>query len=227
MLTSLVTRDLQSDHHFLALPCTLCVPAGMCQRHPLPSGFSGFRVGSARPSSAHLKWPFPATHRTGDNIEGRPLYVFSCGLLDIAAVASTWVFIPVYVNMSITNVCFPPRVGIHRHSSAGATGGVVRFLYDDPGQAGPLDSRVGTLCPSPAQLDAASPFRPIPGEAELECFPTNRLRRLVPGSTERICLARGFGCRRGVNGPLFVFFHTRYPHQTRAYGWSLYLPGGS
>ena len=134
--------------------------------------------------------------------------MFSCGLLDIAAVASTWVFIPVYVNMSITNVCSPPRVGIHRHSSAGATGGVVRFLYDDPGQAGPLDSRVGTLCPSPAQLDAASPFRPIPGEAELECFPTNRLRRLVPGSTERICLARGFGCRRGVNGPLFVFFHT-------------------
>ena len=141
--------------------------------------------------------------------------MFSCGLLDIAAVASTWVFIPVYVNMSITNVCSPPRVGIHRHSSAGATGGVVRFLYDDPGQAGPLDSRVGTLCPSPAQLDAASPFRPIPGEAELECFPTNRLRRLVPGSTERICLARGFGCRRGVNAPLFVFFpHTLPPPNT-------------
>ena len=56
-----------------------------------------------------------------------------------------------------------------RHSSAGAPGGVVRFLYDDPGQTRPLDSWAGTLCPSPAQFEAASPFRAISGEAELEC----------------------------------------------------------
>ena len=135
--------------------------------------------------------------------------------LDIAAVASTWVSIPVYANTSIINVCSPPRVGIHRHSPAGAPGGVVRFLYDDPGQAGPLDSRVGTLCPSPAQFEAASPFRPIAGEAELECFLSNKLRLLVPAATERICLDRGFGCRRGVNAPLlFLSIHTLPPPYT-------------
>ena len=45
----------------------------------------------------------------------------------------------------------------------------MRFLYDDLGQTGPLDSWAGTLCPSPAQFEAASPFRAISGEAELEC----------------------------------------------------------
>ena len=220
MLTSLVTRDLQSDHHFLALPCTLCVPADMCQRHPLPSGFSGFRVGSARPSSAHIKWPFPATHRTGDNIEGRPLHGFSCGLLDIAAVASTWVSIPVYANTSIINVCSPPRVGIHRHSSAGAPGGVVRFLYDDPGQTRPLDSWAGTLCPSPAQFESGSPFRAISGKPNSSAS-SSRLRRLVPPSTEQICLDCSFGCRRGVNAHLFAFFYTRYLQPIRAYSRSM------
>ena len=182
---------------------------------------------SARPSSAHLKWPI--SHHPSNGVEHRvPAAAWAfLRFLDIAAVASTWVSIPVYANTSIINVCSPPRVGIHRHSPAGAPGGVVRFLYDDPCQAGPLDSRVWTLCSSPAQFEAASPFRPIAGEAELECFPSNRLRRLVPGATERICLDRGFGCRRGVNALSCFCLYTRYPHHTRAYGWSLCRPGGS
>ena len=227
MLTSLVPRDLLSDYHFLALPCTQCVPADICQRHPLPSGFSGCPGGSARPSSAHLKWPI--SHHPSNGVEHRvPAAAWAfLRFLDIAAVASTWVSIPVYANTSIINVCSPPRVGIHRHSPAGAPGGVVRFLYDDPCQAGPLDSRVWTLCSSPAQFEAASPFRPIAGEAELECFLSNKLRLLVPAATERICLDRGFGCRRGVNALSCFCLYTRYPHHTRAYGWSLCRPGGS
>ena len=55
---------------------------------------------------------------------------------------------------------------------------------------------------------------PYPGKPNSSAS-SDRLRQLVPASTEQICLDRGFGCRRGVNAHLFAFFYTRYLHAIR------------
>ena len=227
MLTSLVPRDLLSDYHFLALPCTQCVPADIYQRHSLPSRFSGC-PGGVRPTIVRT----PQMAHFAPSIErGRASSAGRCmGFPAFSGHSSGCVHVGLHTRVrqhEHYQCMLSPTVGIHRHSPAGAPGGVVRFLYADPCQAGPLDSRVWTLCSSPAQFEAASPFRPIAGEAELECFLSNKLRLLVPEATERICLDRGFRCRRGVNALSCFCLYTRYPHHTRAYGWSLCRPGGS
>ena len=124
----------------------------------------------------------------------------------------------VHANMRIINVCSPPRVGIRRHSSAGARGGVVRFLYDDPGQTGPLDSRVGTLCLSPAQFEAASPFRAIPGEAELECVLT-QTPSVGSGEYGADLPRPGLRMQAWSQCPSLRFFHTLPPPNTGV--WSV------
>ena len=77
---------------------------------------------SARPSSAHLKWPI--SHHPSNGVEHRvPAAAWAfLRFLDIAAVACTGVSILLSYASTSKSVCSPCRVGIYRNSSAGARG---------------------------------------------------------------------------------------------------------